>query len=54
MEASDISHKTFVQIGEICKNYSSSRGKVVKIFRDPFSRNVRGNIPSSGGVIRVE
>ena len=50
MAADDISHKTFAQIGEMCKNYSRSRGKVVKKFREPFSRNVRGNIPSSGGV----
>ena len=54
MAASDISHKNFAQICEMCKNYSRSRRKVVKIFREPFSRNVRGNVPSSGGVTRVE
>ena len=54
MEAEDISHKTFAQINEMCKNYSISRGKVGKHFREPYSRNVRGNIPSSGGVTRVE
>ena len=54
MEAKNISHKTFSQIDEMCKNYSRSRGKVAKKFRDPFSRNVRGNVPSSGGVTRVE
>ena len=54
MEAGDISHKTFAQIGEMCKNYSMSREKVAKSFRDIFSRNIRGNIPSSGGVTRVE
>ena len=54
MEVGDISHKTFAQIGEMCKNYSRSRGKVGKNFREPYSRNVRGNIPSSGGVTRVE
>ena len=54
MEVGNISHKTFAQISEMCKNYSGSRGKVVKKFRDPFNRNVRGNIPSSGGVTRVE
>ena len=30
MAARDISHKTFAQIGEMCKNYSRSRGKVGK------------------------
>ena len=30
MEASDISHKKFVQIGDMCKNYSRSRGEVTK------------------------
>ena len=54
MAANDISHKTFAQIGEMCKNYSSSRGKVTKKNWEPFSRNVRGNVPSSGGVTRVE
>ena len=54
MEASDISHKTFAQVGDMCKNYSSSRGKVAKKFWEPFSRNVGGNVPSSGGVTRVE
>ena len=54
MAADDISHKTFAQIGEMCKNYSRSRGKVGKNFRDPYSRNVRGNVPSSGGVTRME
>ena len=32
MEVDDISHKTFAQIGEMCKNYSISRGKVGKNF----------------------
>ena len=36
------------------KNYSISRGKVVKNFREPFSKNIRGNVPSSRGVTRVE
>ena len=54
MAAGDISHKTFAQIGEMCKNYSRSRGKVTKRFQEPYSRNVRGNIPSSGEVTRVE
>ena len=54
MAGGDISHKTFAQINEMCKNYSRSRGEVMKNNREPFSRNVRGNIPSSGGVTRVE
>ena len=41
MATSDISHKTFAQIGEMCKNYSRSRGKVGKNFREPYSINVR-------------
>ena len=36
------------------KNYSSSRGKVTTKFQEPFSRNIRGNVPSSGGITRVE
>ena len=44
----------FPQIGEMCKNYSRSRGKVGKNIREPYSRNVRGNVPSSGGLTRVE
>ena len=32
MAAGDISHKTFAQIGEMCKNYSRSRGEVGKNF----------------------
>ena len=54
MVAGNISHKNFAQIGEMCKKYSRSRGKVAKNFREPFSRNVRGNVPSLGGVTRVE
>ena len=53
-EAGDISHKNFAQISEMCKKYSRSRGEVGKNFQEPYSRNVRGNIPSSGGVTRVE
>ena len=54
MAAGDISHKTFAKIGEMCKNYSRSRGKVGKNFWETYNRNLRGNIPSSGGVTRVE
>ena len=53
MAASDISHKNFAQIGEMCKKYSRSRGKVAKFFWEPFSRNIRGNVPSSSRVTRV-
>ena len=38
----------------MCKNYSRRRGEFVKKFREPFSRSVRGNVPSSGGVTIVE
>ena len=34
----------------MCKNYSRSRGEFGKKFQEPYSRNVRGNIPSSSGV----
>ena len=34
MESGEISHKTFAQIGEMCKNYSRSRGKVGKNFQE--------------------
>ena len=54
MEADNISHKKISQIDEMCKNYSRSRGQVVKKFQEPFSRNVRGNVPSLGGVTRIE
>ena len=43
MAAGDISHKTFAQIDDMCKNYSRIRGEVAKKFQEPFSRNVRGN-----------
>ena len=54
MTADYIHHKTFAQINELCKNYSRSRGEVGKNFWAPYSRNVRGNIPNSGGVTRIE
>ena len=54
MAAGDISHKKFAQIGEMCKNYSRSRGKVGKNFQELYSRNIRGNTLSSGGVARVD
>ena len=54
MADGDISHKKFAHIGEMCKIYSRSRVKVTKNFREPFSRNIRGNVPSSGGITIVE
>ena len=54
MASHDISHTFFTEISEMCKNYSISRGEVGKNFREPYSRNVRGNIPSLGGLTRVE
>ena len=54
MAAGDISHKNFAKIGEMCKNYSRSRGEVAKFFWDPFSKNIRGNVHISSGVTRVE
>ena len=38
----------------MCKNYSRSRGEVTKFFLEPFSRNIRGNVSSPGGITRVE
>ena len=32
MESGDVSHKCFAQIGQICRNYSRSRGKLGEIF----------------------
>ena len=54
MEIGDISHKTFAQISDMCKNYSRSRGKVAKKIWEPFSNNIRGNVLSSSRVTRVE
>ena len=47
-------HKPFVQIEEICRNYSRSRGKVGRNLQDPYNRNLKGNTSSFGGVIRIE
>ena len=38
----------------MCKKYSRSRGKVGKNVRDPYSRNVRENISTLGGVKRID
>ena len=54
MEFGDISHNPFAQIGEMCRNYSRSRGKVGRNIREPCNRNLKGNTSSSGGVTRIE
>ena len=54
MASGDISHKSFAQIGEMCRKYSRSRGKVGRNIREPYNRNLKGNTPSFGGVTRME
>ena len=54
MAYGDISHKTFAQICEMCRNYSRSRGKVGRNLREPYNRNLKGNTSISGGVTRIE
>ena len=55
MESGDISHKPFVKIDEMCRNYSRSRGKVGRNIREHYKyRNLKGNSSSSGGVTRIE
>jgi hypothetical protein len=41
MASSDISHKPFTEICEMCRNYSRSRAKTGKSVRDPYSRNLK-------------
>jgi hypothetical protein len=52
MESSDISHKPFVEIYEMCKNNSRSRDKTWKNVQDPFNRKIKPI--SSCGITRVE
>jgi hypothetical protein len=52
MASGDISHKTFVEICEMCKNYSRSRDKTWKNVQDPYNRNLKP--VSSGGITRAE
>jgi hypothetical protein len=52
MESSDISHKPFTEICEMCRNYSRSRAKTGKSVQDPYSRNLKA--VSSCGITRVE
>jgi hypothetical protein len=52
MESGDVSHKLFVDICEMCRNYSRSSDKTRKGVRDPYSRNSKG--VSSGGITRME
>ena len=54
MAFDNISHKPFAQIGEICRNYSRSRGKVGRNIWEPYNRNLKGNTPILGGVTRIE
>ena len=54
MASGDISHKHFAQIGEMCRNYSRSRGKVGRNLWEPYNRNLKGNTSSSGGFTRIE
>ena len=54
MAFGDVSHKYFAQIREMCRNYSRIRGKVGRILREPYNRNLKGNTPSSRGVTRIE
>jgi hypothetical protein len=41
MASSDISHKPFSEICEMCKNYSRSRAKTGKNVQDPYNRNLK-------------
>jgi hypothetical protein len=52
MASSDISHKPFAEICELCKNYSRIRTKTRKNVRYPYSTNLKP--VSSGGITRVE
>ena len=54
MASGDVSHKSFAQSGEMCINYSRSRGKVGRNIQEPYNRNLKGNTPSLGGVTRIE
>jgi hypothetical protein len=52
MASGDISHKTFTEIFEMCKNYSRSRAKTRNNVRDPYNRSLKPI--SSGGITRAE
>ena len=52
MASGDISHKPFVEIYEMCKNYSRSKAKTRKNVWDPYNRNLKP--VSSGGITRVD
>ena len=54
MASGDVSHKSFTQIREMCRNYSKSRGKVGINILEPYNRNLKGNTPSTVGVTRME
>ena len=52
MASGNFSHKPFVDICEMCRNYSRSRAKNGKGVWDPYSRNSKEI--SFGGVTRME
>jgi hypothetical protein len=52
MASSDISHKPFAEICEMCKNYSRSRAKIGKNVWDPYNRSLKP--VSSAGITREE
>ena len=52
MASSEISHKPFAEICEMCKDYSRSRAKRGKNVRDPYNRNIKP--VSSGGITRAK
>jgi hypothetical protein len=52
MASSDISHKPFSKIYEMCKNYSRSRDKIGKNVWDPYNRNLKP--VSLGGITRED
>jgi hypothetical protein len=52
MESGDIVHNPFVEICEMCKNYSRSRAKTWKNVKDPYNRSLK--TVSSCGITREE
>ena len=52
MASSDIYHKTFDEISELCMKYSRSRAKNGKKLRDGFPRASKP--VNTSGVIRIE
>jgi hypothetical protein len=52
MASSDISHKPFYEICEMCKKYSRNRAKTRNNVRDPYNRKLK--LVSSCGITRTE